>query len=273
MVNDETSPPKALISEQEKVSTSERSITSTPWVLTRQQLNTCRSIKRHYMGIKEMQKTVREAYRYFSTTQSDIFSDQCQRTINPVIKLNRPIQDFNALLKKAHVPTNVHQLCSQLIKKLNRVEVLLNDLISLKKICCPDGLNAPIKGRQNIQQNLKEIVSSLNEVNSLMRSFNKEVGLPENEDQSAEAVNTAHPTGELLDHPSLASLAPNPSRESTTFQSLEDKPYDVFLSYNNKDMAEVKKIAEGLKAQGIAPWLDEWELPQDDRRSKAWRRK
>ena len=248
-------------SEQEETSSSEKSTNGTQRVLTRQQLNTCQSINRHYTGIKEMQKTVRDAHRFFSTTQLDIFSDQCQRMINPVLTLNRPIQNFNAFLKKAHLPTNVHQLCSQLIKKLNHVEVLLNELISLKKNCCPDGLKAPIKQRQNIQYNLKDIASSLNEVNSLIRSFNKEVGLSENEVQSAEAVNTAQPARESLDHLSLTSVATNPNRESTLFQSLQNKSYDVFLSYNSKDEAEVKKIAQELKARGIVPWLDEWELP------------
>ena len=44
-------------------------------------------------------------------------------------------------------------------------------------------------------------------------------------------------------------------------QNSQDESYDVFLSYNSKDKVEVKKIADALKAQGIAPWLDEWELP------------
>ncbi len=36
--------------------------------------------------------------------------------------------------------------------------------------------------------------------------------------------------------------------------------FDVFLCHNSKDKPEVKRIAELLKAQGIVPWLDEWEL-------------
>ena len=36
--------------------------------------------------------------------------------------------------------------------------------------------------------------------------------------------------------------------------------FDVFLCHNSKDKPEVKRIAEPLKAQGIVPWLDEWEL-------------
>ncbi len=36
--------------------------------------------------------------------------------------------------------------------------------------------------------------------------------------------------------------------------------YDVFLCYNSKDREEVKTIANWLKDNGIAPWLDQWDL-------------
>ncbi len=36
--------------------------------------------------------------------------------------------------------------------------------------------------------------------------------------------------------------------------------FDVFLCHNNKDKPEVKRIGELLKAEGIVPWLDDWEL-------------
>ena len=36
--------------------------------------------------------------------------------------------------------------------------------------------------------------------------------------------------------------------------------FDVFLSYNSADRDAVKEIANRLKARGILPWLDEWEL-------------
>ena len=36
--------------------------------------------------------------------------------------------------------------------------------------------------------------------------------------------------------------------------------FDVFLSYNSADREAVKEIAKRLKARGILPWLDEWEL-------------
>lgn len=36
--------------------------------------------------------------------------------------------------------------------------------------------------------------------------------------------------------------------------------YDVFISYNHKDRERVIGIGELLKSNGIAPWLDEWDL-------------
>lgn len=36
--------------------------------------------------------------------------------------------------------------------------------------------------------------------------------------------------------------------------------FDVFLSYRSPDRTAVVKIGEALKAQGILPWLDVWEL-------------
>ncbi len=36
--------------------------------------------------------------------------------------------------------------------------------------------------------------------------------------------------------------------------------YDVFLSYNNKDRADVEQIARRLAAKGLKVWYDQWEL-------------
>lgn len=36
--------------------------------------------------------------------------------------------------------------------------------------------------------------------------------------------------------------------------------YDVFLCHNSADKTAVKEIGEQLKARGLLPWLDEWEL-------------
>src|SRR6185503_16493059 len=37
-------------------------------------------------------------------------------------------------------------------------------------------------------------------------------------------------------------------------------PYDVFLSHSSKDKAEVRHIAERLRADGLRVWFDEWEI-------------
>ena len=44
--------------------------------------------------------------------------------------------------------------------------------------------------------------------------------------------------------------------------STKDKQtsFDVFLCHNSQDKDEVKKVARQLLAQGLHPWLDEWEL-------------
>ncbi|MFN9624240.1 MAG: toll/interleukin-1 receptor domain-containing protein, partial [Cyanobacteriota bacterium] len=40
----------------------------------------------------------------------------------------------------------------------------------------------------------------------------------------------------------------------------EAKAFDVFLCHNSINKAHVKRIGERLKAFGLLPWLDEWEL-------------
>jgi small GTP-binding protein len=40
--------------------------------------------------------------------------------------------------------------------------------------------------------------------------------------------------------------------------------FDVFLSHNSKDKAAVEKIAKQLKAVGLRPWLDKWNLTGGD---------
>ena len=37
--------------------------------------------------------------------------------------------------------------------------------------------------------------------------------------------------------------------------------FDVFLCHNHRDKPAVKDIAQALKARGLLPWLDQWELP------------
>ena len=40
--------------------------------------------------------------------------------------------------------------------------------------------------------------------------------------------------------------------------------YDVFLSYSSKDKAEVRTVAERLRADGLRVWFDEWEIKPGD---------
>jgi GUN4-like/TIR domain len=44
--------------------------------------------------------------------------------------------------------------------------------------------------------------------------------------------------------------------------------FDVFLCHNSEDKPEVEEIAHQLKAIGLTPWLDKWELPP----GRPWRR-
>lgn len=44
-------------------------------------------------------------------------------------------------------------------------------------------------------------------------------------------------------------------------QRTSKKGFDVFLCHNSEDKPAVKDIGERLKAEGLRPWLDEWELP------------
>jgi hypothetical protein len=37
--------------------------------------------------------------------------------------------------------------------------------------------------------------------------------------------------------------------------------FDVFLCHNSADKPAVRSIARALRARGLLPWLDEWELP------------
>jgi hypothetical protein len=53
-------------------------------------------------------------------------------------------------------------------------------------------------------------------------------------------------------------------RDATVASILRHKrdanQFDVFLCHNSVNKPEVRKIGERLKARGLLPWLDEWEL-------------
>ena len=77
---------------------------------------------------------------------------------------------------------------------------------------------------------------------------------------------------EKLTKPPLTAPAASPEPDSrisntvteTTMQyganNQQDDDFDVFLCHNHADKPGVKIIGERLKAAGIKPWLDEWEL-------------
>jgi TIR domain len=48
---------------------------------------------------------------------------------------------------------------------------------------------------------------------------------------------------------------------SNTSNKRAQETFDVFLCHNHNDKPQVKLIGEQLQARGLAPWLDEWELP------------
>jgi TIR domain len=43
-------------------------------------------------------------------------------------------------------------------------------------------------------------------------------------------------------------------------RKIESGTFDVFLCHNHRDKPKIKAIGEELKAQGVLPWLDEWQL-------------
>ncbi len=63
---------------------------------------------------------------------------------------------------------------------------------------------------------------------------------------------------------------PRPAAESAFAEALRSKReegrFDVFLCHNSADKPAVKRLGDGLKARGLLPWLDEWELPP----GQAW---
>lgn len=67
-----------------------------------------------------------------------------------------------------------------------------------------------------------------------------------------------------------ATAPPRPAAESAFAEVLRSKReagrFDVFLCHNSADKPAVKRLGEGLKARGLLPWLDEWELPP----GQAW---
>lgn len=77
---------------------------------------------------------------------------------------------------------------------------------------------------------------------------------PEEKMQLIEKLTVVPPEPPTLSDSSMAPGMPEPSRQPPL------REFDVFLCYNHSDKPAVRKLAEELKARGIRPWLDEWEL-------------
>ncbi len=58
----------------------------------------------------------------------------------------------------------------------------------------------------------------------------------------------------------IAQSTPAPSAQPEPAQHTASSDFHVFLCYNGQDREAVKNIATQLKARGLKPWLDIWEL-------------
>jgi hypothetical protein len=98
--------------------------------------------------------------------------------------------------------------------------------------------------------------------------------------QVSASAEAAAATGATAQRPQSAAPAPLPqgvppvapeasdaqaSRSQPIERELADKraagQFDVFLCHNSADKPAVRAVARQLRARGILPWLDEWELP------------
>jgi len=58
----------------------------------------------------------------------------------------------------------------------------------------------------------------------------------------------------------VESLVPRKSEQTATSKIRGEGVYDVFLCHNSQDKRAVKDVGKRLRARGLKPWLDEWEL-------------
>ena len=89
------------------------------------------------------------------------------------------------------------------------------------------------------------------------------------------ARSVAAPAGSSVQEPVAAPSVEEVARAAAAARALDQQEqtrcmleqkriasaFDVFLCHSSVDKAAVKAIAQRLKARGILPWLDEWELP------------
>jgi len=60
--------------------------------------------------------------------------------------------------------------------------------------------------------------------------------------------------------PALPDPGPSPIDRALETKRASGR-FDVFLCHNSADKPAVRAIARALRARGVLPWLDEWELP------------
>ncbi len=78
---------------------------------------------------------------------------------------------------------------------------------------------------------------------------------------SLTASNTAIPANTTIPHAAGATPTTQPTPSALQLvQKQQSKAYDVYISYNQADRAEIIDIVEKLKARGILPWLDVQEV-------------
>jgi len=150
--------------------------------------------------------------------------------------------------------------------------LLLSSNFMASDACYLKGLDAIAKSKE-----VQVVPILLKEVDWELSAFGKLIPLPKNckaitswHDKDAAYRDIAKGLREIIAEllapaetnaptPST-SVASNPNKEPAMPSNIANKLFDVFLSYNSKDRPEVKEIANQLKARGIKPWLDEWEL-------------
>ena len=83
-------------------------------------------------------------------------------------------------------------------------------------------------------------------------------GVPQLSQSDKDRVITA--VTSIVSHTLPQYLMPRKSEQTATSKIRDEGVYDVFLCHNSQDMDAVKDIGMKLRAQGLKPWLDEWEV-------------
>src|SRR6266849_2591784 len=132
-----------------------------------QQSNTISLVIKKYNSIIATQAVVRDAKKLLS--RKKIYSDECERALSAMGTLNKPTQELDKLAEKH--PHLFGESRSELVKTLHLIEAQLGNLEISKNAFCPVCLEVPLEQRQDIQQELEEILISIRKINQLKKSF------------------------------------------------------------------------------------------------------